>query len=256
MNNVINDASLANAAANAVAETKERYVAAITPCEAIITKGPQELFNALCFRQGAACEAFALETQEEANVLMHQRYPYRFYSNPLLYGRTPMGLPATGCFNLVDGQTCQEIQPNTAPVPLCSGSAAEPSMQPAPFIQPPIGTFGMEAGAVAGIFWSIDAMNGYTMASNLDELVYVLSNPALVYPHAVTWTDPNAALVAARNFYLARFFRRYDATKEIVSLPEQEMEAGDMFLDQYYENRENCRAGNSVLERLVSAGLI
>lgn len=233
--------------------TYERYFVIITWAEVYVKRGLQELFNDLYHRWGAACEVFALETLEEANLLAIQRWPFRFFANPNLRGKTPMPLPASGTYQRKDEALERELAANALPQRyLPSYGVQQPAMQG--LLAPQNNAVPM--GELQGIFWSIDAMNMYASASDLNTLVSFMGDPQWIYPHALAWGDPNVAIQKAYEAYFARFYRRYSSSQECPSLSEQELRTGDSFEDVFYAEREKSRVANPVLERLVSYGVL
>ena len=230
-----------------------RYYVVITWSEVYVVTGSQELFNVLYYRIGAECEVFVLQTLEEANVLACQRWPFRFYSNPFLLGHLPMPLPSSGTYKQKDEVLERELMENARShnSPLSFG-VQQTAMQGLPV--PQVSTVPM--GEIQGIFWSIDAMNMYASAPDLNALVYCMDDPRWIYPHAQSWLDCNMAITKAREAYLARFYRRYASLRECPSLPEHEMGMGDSYEDGFYAEREKSRIADPVLDRLVSYGLL
>ena len=106
-----------------------------------------------------------------------------------------------------------------------------------------------------GLFWAIDAMNGFVVASNLDELIYFLLDAGLIYSHAIPYCDENSAAFISRATYLNRFACRY-GFGEPIELPYSLLRCGEIFLDVHHAERETRLKDNEIRNSLILRGLL
>lgn len=240
--------------------TNKCFFTVISPGEAYVGCGKQELYDVLYNRLFAACEVFVVDTMEDANILALQWWPSHFYVNPMLQDLTPMSLPACGTYSQKDGRVLKQLGVQ---------AQAELRSYPAFGISKPAPTPSQADNSVAkdtpnninsGLIWSVDAMNAYTTAPDLNCLAHHLFDAGLVYPHARPFPDcdPEYALAMAAYAYVRRFYRRYESSKECVSPPTSlnDMHEGDIWKDIYFEDREAARVENPAMTRLANLGLL
>lgn len=87
--------------------------------------------------------------------------------------------------------------------------------------------------------WAISALNGFCTAPGDIELCQLLAGGAFAYPMA-QWLEASheAAVIAARQNYVKRFYYRYRYNAEQTFLPQCRL---DCFQDRYFEEREKRR---------------
>lgn len=92
--------------------------------------------------------------------------------------------------------------------------------------------------------WAISALNGFCTASGDIELCQLLAGGALAYPVA-RWLEASheAAVIAARQNYVKRFYYRYWYNAEQTFLPQCLL---DCFKDRYFAEREKRREATLV----------
>ena len=113
----------------------------------------------------------------------------------------------------------------------------------------------LQQNANDGLFWAIDAMNGFAVASNLDELIYFLMDDGLIYSHAIPYCDENSAAFNSRFAYLNRFACRY-GFGEPIELPYSLVRSNELFIDKNYTEREQRRQDNEIRNSLILRGLL
>ncbi len=91
--------------------------------------------------------------------------------------------------------------------------------------------------------WAIGALNGFCTAPSDIELCKLLAGGALAYPVA-RWLESSheAAVIAARQNYVKRFYSRYWYDAEQTFLPQCWL---DCFQDRYFSEREKRRTASS-----------
>ena len=173
MDTLVNDSSV---------EQGRSCFAMIAIWEASVLDSDQRLFDALYFRSEMCCEIFRFPTIREANDFMWQRYYYRHYANPSLYGVQPIPLPpsAQEGYELIHPYCPSEKDFEEGQRPLFVSQPVEETL---PVAQPTfMGT--MQCDVMANLpvcvvdnignqtqptmnrslmdpFWAIDAMNGF-----------------------------------------------------------------------------------------------
>lgn len=232
-------------------EIDELFFTMVTFNEIFIGKTAEELFNALYYRQFPYCETAILYSYDEAYEYANRRYYQIFLANPVLYGLTPMPLPINEnarCYNirdfnfensLIEQYNKMEISPKSANQNL-----------PMPYTVPVV-----MKNVNDDLFWAIDANNGFALASTLNELLDLMLDSGLIYPHAIPFTNEMIAGVNARNNYLGRFLSRY-AMSENIELPDSIICSGAYFIDDLYSEREKRRTENLALNLLINNGLL
>ena len=198
-----------------------------------------------------------VKCSEEAHCYAQQRYHANFFANPYLYGYPPMPLPNTANTGYnVRGADFSEIsiaanvqqhQPDEDNLPTVPDFLPNISMQ----YSKPVS----QTNVNDGLFWAIDAINGFAVASHLDELIYFLLDAGLIYSHAVPYCDEYSAAINSRSAYLNRFACRF-GFGETVDLPYSFIRCGEIFIDTRYEEREQCRSDNQIRNNLMLRGLL
>ena len=217
--------------------------------QAFIGKTAQEIYNVLYYRKYPFCEVAVFQSVTEAHCYVQQHGNADFLSNPHLYGFAPMPLPVNS------PKIGYNIRANKF-VEFNSDSAAE--NLPATFDFPQCSRFSkpvVRQNVNDGLFWAVDAINGFAVTDNLRDLICFLADRGLVYAHAVPYGDELSAAVASRAAYLNRFACRYNFCEDI-KLPTNLICNGEFFIDRDYENREARRSNNPTLNRLLSFGLL
>ena len=238
---------------------EELWFTMVTFNQCCVCRTKEELINALVYRHYSFCEVAVLSNAEEAHCYAQQRYHANFFANPYLYGYPPMPLPNntnnTG-YNIRGADfseinlaaNVQQHQPDEDNLPTVPDSLPNISMQ----YSKPVS----QANVNDGLFWAIDAMNGFAVASSLDELIYFLLDAGLIYSHAVPYCDEYSAAINSRSAYLNRFACRYGFGEPVVDLPYSFIRCGEIFTDTRYEEREHRRTDNQIRNNLMLRGLL
>ena len=113
----------------------------------------------------------------------------------------------------------------------------------------------VQTNVSAKLFWAVDGINGYGVASDLNVLLHMLTNCGLDYPHAATHRTEYDAAIYARDSYVSRFIRRYGYT-EIPFLFDGIMNDGDILVDSDYPNKETRLKSRALVTPLLSFGLL
>ena len=217
----------------------------------------QDFYNALYYRTYPFCEVAVVQSATEARNYAQQRYNAKFLSNPHLYGFAPMPLPVNSVkigYNIRANEFV-EINVDSATESATCAPASE--NVPATFDFPPSSRFSkpvVRQNVNDGLFWAVDAINGFAVTDNLNDLISILADRGLVYAHAVPYGDEFSAAVYSRSAYLDRFACRYNFY-EGIELSTNLIRNGEVFIDPDYENREARRSNNPTLNRLLSLGL-
>lgn len=238
---------------------EELWLSMVTFNQCCICRTRDELRNALFYRHYPFCEVAVLSNAEEAHCYAQQRYHANFFANPYLYGYPTMPLPNTA--NNTDynirGADFSEInlaanvrqnQAEEDNLPTVLDSLPNISLR----YSKPVS----QANVNDGLFWAIDAMNGFAVASNVDALIYFLLDARLIYSHAVPYGDEYSAAINSRSAYLNRFACRYGFGEPVGELPYSLIRCGEIFTDTRYEEREHRRTNNQIRNNLMLRGLL
>ena len=233
---------------------EELWLTMVTFNQCCVCRTREELRNALFYRHYSFCEIAVLSNAEEAHRYAQQRYHANFFANPYHYGYPPIPLPNntnnTGYnvrgtdFSEINVQQHQHDEDNLPTVPDFLPNISMQYSKPV-----------SQANVNDGLFWAIDAMNGFAVASNLDELIYFLLDAGLIYSHAVPYCDEYSAAFLSRSAYLNRFACRY-GFGEPVDLPYSLIRCGEIFTDTRYEERKQRRTDNQIRNNLMLRGLL
>ena len=209
-----------------------------------------ELYNALFFRKYPFCEVAVFPNVDEAHYYIRQRYNTNFLANPYLYGFAPMPLPSMSTkigYNIrandfveINSDVVSENLPATINEQQCSL-----------FAKPVV----VEQNINDGLFWAVDAMNGFAVADNLNGLIHFLTDSGLIYAHTVPYGDELSASAYSRSAYLNRFACRY-GFNESIRLPSNPIRNVELFIGSDYKNREAHRSVNDIHNQLMSFGLL
>lgn len=237
---------------------EELWLAMVSFNQCCICRRKEELLNALVYRHYLFCEVAVLSNAEEAHYYVQQRYHANFFANPYLYGYPPMPLPNTvnntsynvrgadfSEISLADNVQQNQTEEDNLPTVLDS----------LPNISLPYSKPVLQMNVNDGLFWAIDAMNGFAVASNLDELIHFMLDTGLIYSHAVPYGDEYSAAFNSRFAYLNRFACRYGFV-EPVELPYSLIRCGEIFIDTRYEEREQRRTDNLIRNNLMLRGFL
>ena len=225
--------------------------------QAFIGKTAQELYNVLYYRKYPFCEVAVVRSATEADCYIQQHNYANFLSNPHLYGFAPMPLPVNSVKIGYNIRTNKFVEINADSETASTTCAPASENVPATFDFPPSSQFSkpvVHQNANDGLFWAVDAINGFAVTDDLNALIYILADRGLIYAHAVPYGDEISAAVHSRSAYLDRFACRYNFNEDI-ELPTDLIRNGQVFIDPDYENREARRSNNPTLNRLLSLGL-
>ena len=236
---------------------EEIFLTMVSFNQCCVCRTKEELINALTYRHYSFCEVAVLSNAEEAHCYAQQRYHANFLANPYLYGYPPMPLPNTANtgynirgadFSEINvAESVKQEQSDEKNLPTVLDSLSNISVQ----YSKPVS----QQNVNDGLFWAIDAMNGFAVTSNLDELIYFLLDTRLVYSHAVTYGDEYSAAINSRSAYLNRLACCY-GFGEPVELPYSLIRCGEIFIDTRYEEREQRRQDNEIRNNLILRGLL
>ena len=208
-----------------------------------------ELYNALYFRKYPFCEVTVFPNVDEAHYYIRQRYNANFLANPYLYGFAPMPLPSTSTKIGYNIRANDFVEINSAAV--SENLPAIINEQQCSLFAKPV----VQQNINDGLFWAVDAMNGFAVADNLNGLIHFLTDSGLSYAHAVPYGDELSASVYSRSAYLNRFACRY-GFNESIRLPSNPIRNGQLFIDSDYETREARRSVNDIHSQLMSFGML
>ena len=225
------------------------FFAMISFNQAFIGRAKAELYNALYFRKYLFCEVAVFTNSDEAHYYVRQRYNANFLANPYLYGFAPMPLPSTSIEIGYNIRANDFVEINSATV--SENLPAVNDQQCSLFAKPVV----VQQNINDGLFWAVDAMNGFAVADNLNDLIHFLADSGLIYAHAVPYGDELSALEYSRSAYLDRFACRYGFNENII-LPSNPIRNGELFIDPNYENREARRSSNVIHNQLMSFGML
>lgn len=209
-----------------------------------------ELYNALYFREYPFCEVAVFPNLDEAHYFVRQRYNANFLANPYLYGFAPMPLPTTNTkigYN-IRANDFAEINSHAVSENL---STTINDQQCSLFAKP----VAVQQNINDGLFWAIDAINGFAVADKLNDLIHFLADSRLSYAHAVPYGNELSASAYSRSAYLNRFACRYGFNESIM-LPANPLHNGELFIAPDYKNREARRSVNDIHNQLISFGLL
>ena len=236
-------------------KVEEFYFGMASFNQVFIGRTAEELYNALYYRHYPYCEVAVFPRLEEAHLYVTQRYHVNLFSNPYLYGYAPMPLPIeskNSGYNIrakefveITADSSNEIMPANF-----DSQQAQLIQNYMPYAKPIV-----QQNVNEGLFWAIDAINGFAVVSDIKDLISVMLNESLSYAHAIPFGDEWSASVSSRASYLNRFACRYDF-KEIVNLPTNPIRSGEIFVDCNYEERESRCEKNKVRNQLLSVGLL
>ena len=225
--------------------------------QAFIGKTAQDFYNSLYYRKYPFCEVAVVRSATEADCYIQQHNYANFLSNPHLYGFAPMPLPVNSVKIGYNIRTNKFVEINADSETASTTCAPASENVPATFDFPQSSRFSkpvVHQNVNDGLFWAVDAINGFDVTDNLNALIYILADRGLIYAHALPYGDEFSAAVYSRSAYLDRFACRYNFNEDI-ELPTDLIRNGQVFIDPDYENREARRSNNPTLNRLLSLGL-
>ena len=101
----------------------------------------------------------------------------------------------------------------------------------------------------------MEAINGYSVASDLNMLAYFLTRQGFIYPRAVPYQNEILASIKSRAGFIKRFARRYGFESEQLDyLPM--IASGNYFVDEFYQEREMRRMDNPTMQKILDFGLL
>lgn len=198
------------------------------------TQNPVEVKTVLCQRTVPQADVWSFETKEEADIFAVQHSSYIGYRDPDSQGS--VCLPAGSSYAIRNPAVNSTI----------------------PMSRETEGVYAMNAMAMKAFyvgFWCIDAINGYAVTSDIDQLMWALVDSQFLYVHAV-WLDGSpveSAINIARSRYIRRFYTRYNGQNERLTLPQDPRCM--IYLDPYFADRERRYCRNSAMETLQTYGL-
>ena len=198
------------------------------------TEDPNKLKTIIFTRTVPWCDAWSFENNAEANIFAIQHNHYKGYCNPDSQGA--LLLPTVGEY-FIENPVAKTT------IPMTNGKGYT-------YV---IDTTAMQVSS-NGI-WCVDAINGYAVVKDLNELVYLLADSPFLYVHA-TWLSGDAvgsAINVARNLYIRCFYIRYNSQNERIVLPVNPME--QIYLDPSFDERERRYSRSSAMENLQAYGI-
>ena len=231
-----------------------------TPCFAmvtydnvIVTQSIEELMTAISQRQFFYCEVTVLNEVEEAARYAVQKYYAMFYANPFLSEESAMPLPTPAsnqCYNLKSNRLMTAISESDKNLELTEVSPTAFNLMYPQYKNPEL----LQNSSV-GTFWSVEAINGYAVASDLNMLAYLLTRQGFIYPRAVPYQNEVLASIKARAGFIERFARRYGfESEQLAYLPI--IGSGHYFVDEFHQEREVRRIDNPTTQKLLDFGLL
>lgn len=186
------------------------------------------LFNALMFRRDYPCVVYSSDSVELLHFLARQGSSRMYYMQQSSECKKLVVPPVSaGCY-AIETRVDNMINPKNL-----------------------ISVDGISYGT-----WAISGINGFAIASTIEELITVLASQKLVYAIAVWCGTEDKALAVARREYVRRFFQRYSAEDEEPPIP---MMVVSSFVDKFFSERE-LRLGKlpnsqkKLLEKLYQIG--
>lgn len=236
-----------------------------TPCFAmvsydnvILTQNIEELMAVISQRQYFYCEVAVLNEVEEATRYAAQKYYSMFQSNPFLSEVTPMPLPSPESqqtYNLKSHRLTTEINEQQESDKILGLTLSGASPSSFNLMYPQYNNPAIFQNSVAESFWSVEAINGYAVADDLNKLAYFLTRLDFIYPRAVPYQNEILASINARGEFINRFARRYGFESEsLESLPI--IASGHYFVDEFHQEREIRRRDNATMQNLLEFGLL
>ena len=197
---------------------------------AAIFKTPEELYHALPFCKSFCCNVFAHEDLKFLMFMVHQYHPYYTFTNNEA-NLSPLKLPASACYFALQNQELLEADQNNPQRDLCVNQ-----INLSPLVSHPS-------------YWGVTGSNGFCIVHSSEQLISAVSDPSfLVAPHAhCFFSNMDEAYKWALKNYVWRFYHRYPATQEIISLPINcNPVKQPVYIDPTFEEREErCRNNNS-----------
>lgn len=220
----------------------KRYFILISPPLVGILTHPQEVFDELSLRPQPMAELIRMDTLEEANRLVFQRYGITFHHQEYNGNDRPISMPVTGTFLITSAPPPDMPDSELVAVSGAHSLVSHLVSQPVP---PEFG------GA-----WSISSLNGYGTQVSLSGMLQVMLRPDLVYPFAQWHPNFITAINWARHRYVTRFYCHYDGKTESPVMPDRPLTPGTLFIDSHFDERERTRNDDDTLADLLQLGLL
>ncbi|SEH23163.1 hypothetical protein [Selenomonas sp. KH1T6] len=218
----------------------------------------EQVYNMLWYWRSPYCEAFSVETREEAAVLARQIYVARYASDPRLFDVPIMPIPTTLPFAVAEPSIYEVINGDCS-LPM-SGTLIENGQNDKSYSDVVVPVDGeqqvefVQAGPLQYGFWSIAYVGGYAVVNNLEKLVGVLKEKR--YAHAMWFSKADAASYWALRDYTDRFCRVYDVRDIDIHRLNHLLEVGESYDDPRFEGDGLEFSENVTLKKLRDYGFI
>lgn len=221
-----------------------KFFVMISPFNVAVESEPQDIFNSIYNRLAYPCEVATFPTIEEANLFAVQRNYYLGVVRSDEVGLLQIPISGTFSTGILPPKTQQAI------------------MNDEEFYAPSMDNLVEHASENISIhyagMWSISAINGYAVATDLNSLMNFLVELPFKYIYAVYFENVDLKTVEnhARHSYCARFYNRYSATEQFIALPSQHLEVNQYFIDPKHEQREKSLNNSEILHNLQTFGML
>lgn len=233
-----------------------------TPCfvmvsydDVIVPQRIEELMVAINQRQYFYCEVAVLNEVDEAERYAVQKYYANFYANPFLAEETAMPLPSPASkqfYNLKSNRLRTAIYENDKNLELTPSGVSPSNFN---LMYPQYKNPELLQNSSVGTFWALEAINGYSIANDLNMLAYFLTRQGFIYPRAVPYQNEFLASIKARAGFIERFARRYGfESEQFEYLPV--IASGNYFVDEFHKEREMRRTDNPTMQKILDFGLL
>lgn len=238
----------------------DKFYVMVSPVSVLTVNTSQEAFNSLWYWSFSYCEAFAVETSEEAVTLARQIYYARFLACPEFVGYAPMSLPNACPISIMEHRNLAMGAMLTSPMMLPGMQIEIPQNMPvssAPIAQESAwceATFQQPGPLVDMGVWSVSYGWGFAVEDNLEKLVYLLEDKK--DSHAMWWPSAEVASYWARKDYIDRFIHFFDLRDIDILLPDYMLKPGMEYNDPRFEDGNMEISESTAMEKLREAGLL
>ena len=157
-----------------------RFYVAVAYQHICVEENVQRFFEALYHWPEWYCEAFSVETMEEANLLARQKYMACLACCPTYFGHVPLSLPASGSY-CIESSTPPPVQPVLPMLPSPDPVAAiSPNSQGYPSTETQI-PVAQSSPLIASGAWSVSYIMGYAVEEDLEKLIYLLMEKSFIW---------------------------------------------------------------------------
>jgi len=240
---------------------EEKIYVLVSPTNIAIVETAEAAHNVLYCWPLPYCEAFSVNSREEAQLLSSQIYTARWAIRPEFFNVAPMGIPHTipcyvihpnasiaeagGYMPMLPGQNVIVDTPPSCNTPACTPQVAD--------YQVPVNVPQPGPLALSGA-WSVVYQGRYAVEDNLSALVCLLE--VKNYAHATWFPNAQSAGLWALKSYVDNFCRFYDLRDvELHRLP-RILNPGEEYTDPRFEGNNMKFSDNTALKSLREHGLL